>query len=842
MNMATGTFLKSAWRITKTMSKLQELTKCLKSHLIILIDDDFTVENDLQNIVGGFCMASKNAQKQLLRDLEKIEETEITESLASFFHEFQPLLRYEALLEDLPPQMNLNRFLEMGEMPSLINHRLFGQLDRIKTDKRFHAIQSIFLRYGILSFIPDHYQPLIDELKELEECVILYFKSEPSEYEKDAFFVDVQSIAEDLKSLFCLFIVDKALPSSNGSEAGRIFLEDLHKSYKDQFKLRFACCLFTSRPGSQTDHNYYGDFVIQEVDKSNENVTDVLANVLAHSAYAEVFDQIRKRKKNSADHALKVVLKNQKNIKYIINEGHKEGVPAYESLKYWFDLASQRKFEEEEAKEFKFLAGLSSLFNEGYLPDHEAFHEIGEELAKLNTHELYDYQVNSRHLPIAPGDIWESNGEYYILVGQLCDLVLRKEDKKPISARKAKIGELISISISDTKPTKKYDIEFKNNKKIIKVDYFLLPNDAESSSESKNLRSATSSTKALEIDVSTPYIHFADLEVLDLAMFNEKGKCEIKLKYSAVEKNPAFEEGPNTVEELSSINEEPIGEEERTGEEKPIGTEGSIDEEIKRILPEGMDDYFIALQGKYLHFYLNNPGSIRTYLEQVSPMKFARYKFELSENDFLSHNVRRVCRLRGRYFDSLYNNYLNSKGRIDLYLTDNSKEITTSTKLVYQLAFDESTRKESTISIYKSREKDVIRWSDLQNAIEKPYNLLVRHADEDIDLKKRKEFEEKYKLKVIADENSVKIHLPYLNQKGTALKIDLYEHEYRGLFIDPKRYENEEYSILGGDATKRSFKNSKVKIEDLKAGIVIEKFNEKAIFVDGILKILPLDE
>lgn len=76
---------------------------------------------------------------------------------------------------------------------------------------------------------------------------------------------------------------------------------------------------------------------------------------------------------------------------------------------------------------------------------------INEELAKVRRKELYDENINIRFSEILTGDIFEIREEYYILVTQSCDTVLRKEGKR-------KLKQAILLKIEDA-PGGKYKYE-----------------------------------------------------------------------------------------------------------------------------------------------------------------------------------------------------------------------------------------------------------------------------------------------------------------------------------------------------------------------------------------------
>ena len=77
---------------------------------------------------------------------------------------------------------------------------------------------------------------------------------------------------------------------------------------------------------------------------------------------------------------------------------------------------------------------------------------INEIMANVRRKELYDVSVNARYSEIATGDIFKIKDQYYILVTQSCDTVLRKDGKR-------KLDKAILLKIMDNPQVKyKYDL------------------------------------------------------------------------------------------------------------------------------------------------------------------------------------------------------------------------------------------------------------------------------------------------------------------------------------------------------------------------------------------------
>lgn len=642
------------------MTNLQALIQSLKAYVVIIIDDEFTFEDQPDRLVGRFCTSKQGTQDLLLKDLREIEEPDLASLLAEFSQELCPLIENSFSPDAPQPQTQLEAFLDHCNRAELKGHEILPILTgKVNNSENSEQILEIFLKYGIYNEGIEHYKKIGNELKEINDCIALYFKSAPNwDVGEDSTFSKIIEIANSRESRFCLAIVDKMLGQNNSGEE---VIKDLVRKNENRLNPRFACCLLTSdesqqSPFSDSYEKYFVQIVHKRRSNPNEKVTDSLAINLAKSAYAEVFNYLYHKKIDSAKYARDMVLKNQTNIVQIIAQSDAEGIPGYDAIKSWFDLAMHHKFEADEIAEFKFIAGLSTFFNSENLQNHPNLPDIHDDLLAINTFELFDYNINCKHLPISPGDIWLINNEYYILVGQMCDMLIRGSNNQ----RNTKLGELFKIRFSEKALQTKYQVEVEKGKKTISIRHFV---DAEKV------------VKTIQIDVSTPNIHFVDLKVLDLSMYNEDGMCLLDL-------------GQN------------------------------LEQMVMNVLPKSGEEYFRQLYEEF-HRLSALPGQEnRESLLVGDSLLVSRIGFKFQENK-ISYPVKRLCRLKGRFYDSFYNNYLNHKGRIDLNIIDNAPEVSKHVNLKFlTVDMDESQAIQvADLALWTSKGKEYFLISDLVNNV-----------------------------------------------------------------------------------------------------------------------------
>ncbi len=764
-------------------TKLSELICSLKAFTVIIVEDDFTYEKDPQKILGKFCCAESTDQCNILKGLSKLDLQNLLLLLDNTVIQFNKIQHSDSSFRGMPASDHIKRYLEKIGEENILKNGILEELESAVQKDTNDSFKNLLLRHGIYGTkSEEHYQALIDELKAINDVQILYYNSRPSDTEMTE-LKTLLTKKPEIKNQFILAIVDNRLSTGSADEEGKIFIKDELLALNQSDDLKFLCCIYTSRDLDQKPAKKYEDYFIQEIQKGSENSIDSIAEYLAQAAYIEVFKSIEKNTQKSAKSAFNMVLKNQTNIKHIVGKSHEEGIPPYEAIKYWYSMALYSHFEQKELEDFLYYGNLTSFFNNTYLNDHPDFSKLSEELQKLNSFELFDYTINERHLPIAPGDIWQANGEYFILIGQLCDLLIRDSN-----TRKAKIGELIKMKVRPEQNDKE-KFEIKSNKGIaqIHIDYFRCPDTGE--------------YKKIIADISTANVYFADLCVLDLSMFNKNGDCKIDLS-------------------------------------------ANLDESIKSILPKNNDEYFISLKNFYESitkfikqlYYPSDISQIKQIfngsVENEYSIKFSKMNFS-DKDGVMDHSIKRVARLKDKYYDSLYKSYLNNKGRIDLNLIDNSPETPIRVNLKCSFSHDKDSEQEiEKITLWKSRTRECFFKKDelLKKTNRRFHKILNYFNDNDFNLGKNN------KIEIKKEKDFYKLIFSY--------KLDGHDKWFaaskfrpNGLFKGP---EIKEYLKLGiqvvGNGGKRKLGDTNISLEELKSGIEIFEKSEILKLNYGIIE------
>ncbi|MFH6988351.1 hypothetical protein ACHRVW_11445 [Flavobacterium collinsii] len=756
------------------MSKFNELRKSLKANTIVIIENEFTLINDSLKLLAFYSLSNENISGRINEGLSDKNFDEIKDLLKKFKADFIQLNHNDDLIKKMPALDYLDHYLEKIDGKQILDNFNIARFDEIIEADELQFVKNTFLKFGAINTYPSNqYDDIITQIKQIENSEILFYNQAPTVEGHEDFIKDVKESILLTNSNFYLCLIDKSLGNGEDS-AGKDFAFNHLIKLNQAHDLNSVCFIYTSRlTGNNNLPSKLEEYYVQEIEKSSPPHLDQITKVLAQSAYATVFDNICKNFNFSINSSLNTVLKNQKNIKYIVDKSHEEGISPYDSIKYWYNLLLQKYFEENEIKNYSYVATLSSFFKNDFLEDHQNMSDIYEDIKNLNNYELFDDNVNSKLLPIAPGDIWHSNGNYYILMGQLCDMLIRKGDENSnINTRNGKIGELLKINFEKTDLKKdKYHIEVVNNKKHVYI---------------QNFKDMSGEYLKLKIDISTPNIDFVELRVLDLCMFNRDGECKM------------------------NINED-------------------LESEIKSMLIENKDIYYYNLQKKYKNIAFNNLSQIIEVLNEDSPIKFGITSFSF-DNDIIDYKIKRVSRLKGRYYDSLYNNFINNKGRIDLNLIDNYAIKSEKIKLKCQIENHDDTIEEIEIDLYSNKDQKYFLKKDLIKKLSVNFHELLNLLNEQIN-----PFDKNH-CSFIEDENFELSFLIKFEEKSIIKeKINF---DYRFLFkSNQNKYKDLSYFIAGLPENLISFEGNSISLENLKIGIEIPQTNQQMILSNGIIKI-----
>ncbi|WP_448635196.1 hypothetical protein [Pedobacter panaciterrae] len=484
------------------MTDLHGIITSLRANYVIIIENDLHYEEDQHRVLAKYTLLSEFKRTRLLAVLDSLGLQDRVASLEAFRKGFSSLEHTDIKDTLLPDE--LEEYLKTLGRSDLIDNALIEMITSLIGNE---TVKEAFLRNGINKFADERYTPLLAVISAIEGVEITFYRSKPVPAALGDFTEELKYGIEKTNSIYYLAIIDKML-GEGADESGKRFIEeDLIKLNKEH-GLKSLAFLFTTQPNISQPLDFESYFV-REVEKGNADVLNIVARYLTDISYASVFKSFSDDLIQSSGSALKIALRNQQNVRHIISKSINEGISAFDSLRLWFELIVQKKFDKLQINELAYYSSLTRLFDIGMLLDHSALGEHGKELEELNSFELFDYNVNKKGLPIFPGDIFEKDGFYYILVGQVCDLLIR--DK---GTRGAKIAEFLKLRITSfpDKEEEKFSIFVeKSGRKDVLIHHFW---DKDKFAVAK-------------IEISSKNTYFGEFTVLDLCCFNEDGVSEI---------------------------------------------------------------------------------------------------------------------------------------------------------------------------------------------------------------------------------------------------------------------------------------------------------------------------
>lgn len=260
------------------------------------------------------------------------------------------------------------------------------------------------------------------------------------------------------------------------------------------------------------------EIVVEQKTESNIWVYDSGLGVLKKMEYI-LFDEIKRHLIMSQYKIMLTMLKNKRmdslkksfyyaasnmNVAvYLSSMAKDEGITNHEILNEWIDLREKYYTYQDSANEIKRTILLSSLFER--MSNNVSSKEIeNNDFEAFQRFEQYDYHVNEFMTPPMTGDIFYIKGNYYLLLGQECDLSIRN------GRRKNPIAELVPIKLVKNKDMGNFKEKY-NYEKLL-LGKFL---DADG--------------KCCNISIDCTKREVIDNEIIDLCAFNDFGKSEICL-------------------------------------------------------------------------------------------------------------------------------------------------------------------------------------------------------------------------------------------------------------------------------------------------------------------------
>lgn len=453
-------------------------------------------------------------------------------------------------------------------------------------DEEIASVYDIGAKYGIGVSQPTQYDSIFSDYILYDNRVKSFrVYTDFSASTAKLFSTDISESTND-KSVVC--IIDNQL--GDAKRAGEII--QAIKDASSQERKNIVGCVFSSQ-------DLFED-ISKDVYFEYASKTDIrnLEGCLAKSAYNYYLSELKNETLGRLATAFESAQESKGIAYYLSRKALREGESEYQIINDWIQLLTTNT--QTQSANIKHLIALSRVINS--LED--TIDEPDPTLQKLNTLEAFDYSINDYYLPIVAGDVFtDDNGNWYVLVGQDCDMV-RGVSRHPRNA----LAELLLAKVRPQTEFRKWTM------------------DLEKASIYSFRKSLSENSEIFQVNYQKR--KYIANEILNLCAYNVDGTCKISL-----------------TQELGH-------------EQKRLMPQYMID------YYQTLQKYFVA--AKTIKDQAREAFSILNYPEELTkeqePILIRIDDF--SENaDQVVFGLRRVCRLAHTYVFYLYKLYLEHRGR-----------------------------------------------------------------------------------------------------------------------------------------------------------------------------------
>ena len=370
---------------------------------IIIVED--SVEFDLsRKSVMYDCLMLTNDEKENL--VTNISDEQIKNKLIKIFEVYSECK--DQFIWDSVPKRDVEFYIK--------KHGLYELKNAIEnlTEDEVKENSELFQRFGIGLKIENAigYRGLLDGSK--EDGVSL-----PLRIYKDFSAPDLKCMEEDWKlfsreNKFFLCVIDNFM---GGEARGKDIIDELYAN--NQARKSGVCIVLSSQQEDitrKTDEMYVGF-----VNKSTESIDDEIKRHLIMSQYKIMLTMLKNKRMDSLKKSFYYAASNMNVAVYLSSMAKDEGITNHEILNEWIDLREKYYTYQDGANEIKRTILLSSLFER--MSNNVSSKEIeNNDFEAFQRFEQYDYHVNEFMTPPMTGDIFYIKGNYYLLLGQECDL------------------------------------------------------------------------------------------------------------------------------------------------------------------------------------------------------------------------------------------------------------------------------------------------------------------------------------------------------------------------------------------------------------------------------------
>ena len=389
---------------------------------IIIVED--SVEFDLsRKAVMYDCLMLTDDEKENL--VTNVSDKQVKNKLEKIFEVYSGCR--DKFIWDLVPKRDVEFYIK--------KHGLDGLNDAIEnlTENEIKENSELFQRFGLGLKIENAigYRGLLDGSKKDGVSLPLRIYKDFSAPDLKCMEIDWELFSRENKFFLC--VIDNFM---NGEARGKDIIDELYAN--NQARKNGICIVLSSKQEDitrETDEMYVGF-----VNKSTESIDNEIKRHLIMSQYKIMLTMLKNKRMDSLQKSFFYAASNMNVAVYLSSMAKDEGITNHEILNEWIDLREKYYTYQDGVNEIKRTILLSSLFER--MSNNVSSKEIeNNDLEAFQRFEQYDYHVNEFMTPPMTGDIFYIKGNYYLLLGQECDLSIRD------GRRKNPVAEVVPIKL-----------------------------------------------------------------------------------------------------------------------------------------------------------------------------------------------------------------------------------------------------------------------------------------------------------------------------------------------------------------------------------------------------------
>ena len=472
--------------INMTFKKLLQSIMCGR---LVFFEDDFTCESSeyKNSVIFSLIRMNRQDRDSLFKYIkegheelysELLELCELTDTYYTNISDWNEVVRYD--VKDLFQSMRLDEPQHL---------QLLKIYDSI-SESELKGIENIAFRFGLGVIYPADYNDLYEEyiwMSPILPSIRIY--GDFTSKEKDYVLEDLSSLDDD-ETLVC--IIDNNLEGTNKAQSIISFLKD--------DKSRIPKCVIGAVYSSKEEFEVVNEYLHFEYTRKADS--NCLKGCLARSGYSYFLHSFKNKIMDKIHNAFNTMLSNKQLAQNLAEKAYIEGESEYAVINDLLRLLCKPTKESEDT--ILKLVKTAHIINA--LDNNQIDQEYDTALEIYNTLEAFDYSINRFLQPPQVGDIFKSGDDYYILIGQDCDMSWRGNGKKPRNAQ----YEMLKMSLLE------------------QIDFNKWANDQKKVYIS-NFKTDLESSKNYICSINYQERKYIPKEVLSLCSYNFDGKCTLQI-------------------------------------------------------------------------------------------------------------------------------------------------------------------------------------------------------------------------------------------------------------------------------------------------------------------------